>query len=587
MIRSLFTTRAFLSLTILGLAGLTVGATGCGRGSDQQAAIGGAGAEGASGAAGGGADSGGAPGAGAGAIDVDDLGSHSYRITTASPEAQKAFDRGLTLAYSFSHERAEREFRRAAEIDPKCAMAWWGVALVNGPHINFPVVPPDKALAAWDALTKAQALAPGASETERALIGALAKRYANPQPEDRRPLDEAYADAMRAVYKAHPQDADVAVLFAESAMDLVPWDLWTYDGKPRPGEEEIQETLEHALALDPDHPGANHLYIHVVEASNTPEKGIPSAERLRTLVPGVSHMVHMPSHVYSRVGRWSDAAAANVNAVAVDAAMRATDPRPGLYALYVAHNQQFLAFASIMEGRSADALKAARAMVAGIPPEFYQEYGEIIDGFSVIVPEVQVRFGKWEEVLQEPEPPENLLLARALWRFTRAVSLTALGRADDAAKERAAFLEAAAAVPKDRPLGNNPASAILAIARLTLDGEMAAKQGNLGQAEKLLREAVEVEDGLKYDDPPDWMQPVRHTLGAVLLNDRKYAEAEQVYREDLVHFPENGWSLYGLGRALHLQGKHDEAAAVEARYRKIWTGADMSLGSTCFCRPGA
>ncbi len=278
-------------------------------------------------------------------------------MTTSSPDAQKAFDRGLTLAYGFSHGRAEREFRRAAEFDPRCAMAWWGVALVNGPHINFPIVPPDKAATAWGALTKARELAPGASDTERALIEALAKRYANPQPEDRRPLDEAYAAAMREVWKAHPQDADVATLFAEAMMDLRPWDLWTQDGKPQPGTEEIRATLERALTLDPMNPAANHLYIHLVEASPDPARGVPSADRLRTLVPGLSHLVHMPSHIYARVGRWEEAQDSNVQAMEVDDALRSSIPHPGLYAMYMAHNAQFYTFAAIMQGRSADALR--------------------------------------------------------------------------------------------------------------------------------------------------------------------------------------------------------------------------------------
>jgi tetratricopeptide (TPR) repeat protein len=514
------------------------------------------------------------------------LGSHTYRITTTSPEAQRAFDRGLTLAYGFSHGAAEREFRKAAEIDPRCAMAYWGIALVNGPHINFPIVPPDKAKSAWDALAKAKDLAGGASATERTLIEALGRRYANPQPEDRRPLDEAYAAAMREAWKAHPRDADIATLFAESMMDLRPWDLWTADGKPQPGTGEILETLQRALEIDERHPGANHLYIHAVEASPDPARAVAAADRLLDLVPGVSHLVHMPSHIYARVGRWEDVSGSNARAMTADAAFRKVNPRPGFYAMYMAHNTHFYAYAEIMRGRSAEALKAARAMVAAVPPEFVRDYAAVVDGFMVFVPKVLMRFGRWEEILAEPAPLPQLPLAQALWRFTRAVALTALDRPEDATREREAFRRAAKAVPADATFGNNPASALLAIATHVLDGEMAARRGRFAESEKLLRAAVKIEDGLKYDEPPDWMQPVRHTLGAVLLRAGKHREAEAVYREDLARYPENGWSLFGLGRALRLQQKEAEAAGVEERFRKAWAEADVKLGSTCYCQPG-
>ncbi len=515
-----------------------------------------------------------------------DLGRHTRKIATASAEAQAAFDRGLTLAFGFSHGAAEKEFRRAAAADPKCAMAWWGVALVNGPHINFPLVPRDKAKVAWDALGKARELAAGAGETDRALIEALGQRYADPQPEDRGPLDVAYAAAMRDVWKSHPRDADVATLFAEAMMDLRPWDLWTADGKPQPGTEEIVATLESALRLDPEHPGANHLYIHAMEASPDPARAADAADRLRDLVPGASHLVHMPSHIYARTGRWDDAAEANTRAMAADVAFRAANPNPGFYHVYMAHNRHFFAYAAMMQGRSAEALKAAREMVAGVPEDFVRDYAPIVDGYMAFVPEALMRFGRWEEILAEPAPPEELPLAHALWRFTRAVALTALGRTDEAGREREAFKTAAAAIPKDATFGNNPSSAIVEIASGVLDGEMAAKLDRFDQAVRALRGAIRVEDGLRYDEPPDWMQPVRHTLGAVLLRAGRYAEAEAVYREDLARYPENGWSLYGLGRALRLQKNDAEAEAAEARFEKVWSRADVKLGSTCFCQPG-
>lgn len=519
-------------------------------------------------------------------VERFNLGTHSYKITTSSPEAQRAFDRGLTLASGFSHGAAEQEFRKAAELDPKCAMAWWGVALVNGPHINFPLVPPDKAKTAWEALGKARELEAGAGETERALIDALSKRYADPQPDDRGPLDQAYAAAMREVQKAHPNDADVAALFSESMMDLRPWDLWTKEGTPQPGTDEIIATLERALTLDPAHPGANHLYIHTMESSPHPERALAAADRLRDLVPGASHLVHMPAHIYARLGRWNDAAEANTRARESDGAYRAAHPKPGFYAMYMAHNDHFFAYAAMMQGRSKESLESARAMIEAVPAEFLQEYAPIADGYMAFVPEVLMRFGRWEEVLKEPAPAAELPLATALWRFSRAAALTALGRRDEAAKERETFRQAAAAVPKDRNFGNNPASEILSIATKMLDAEIAAKKGRFDASIKLLREAVPIEDGLRYDEPPDWMQPVRHTLGAVLMRAGKYADAEAVYREDLSRYPENGWSLFGLSRALRLQKKDVEAADVEARFAKVWAPADVKLGSTCFCQPG-
>ena len=493
----------------------------------------------------------------------------------------------MTLAYGFAHQAAEKEFCWAAELDPRCAMAWWGVALVNGPHINFPLVPPDHAKTVWEALSRAQALSSGAGETERALIAALSRRYAEHQLEHRRHLDVAYAAAMREVWRGHPGDADVASLFAEAMMDLRPWDLWMANGKPQPGTDEILAALERALEIDPNHPATNHYCIHVVEASNSPERGITAADRLRDLVPGASHLVHMPAYIYARVGRWEDAADANIRAIKGDAEYRKANPRPGFYAMYMAHNQHFRAYALIMQGRSAAALDAARSMVLSVPEEFLRDFVAVVDGYTVTVPEVLMRFGRWEEVLAEPEPRDSMLLARSLWRFMRAVSLTALGRLEEADKEREAFRRAAAAVPKDRTFGNNPAGPLLEIAANMLDGEMAAKRGRFDESVRLLREAIRIEDGLRYDEPPDWMQPVRHTLGAVLMTAGRYADAERVYREDLAQYPENGWSLFGLGRALRLQKKNAEASAVEERFHRIWAKADVRPGSTCYCQPGA
>lgn len=509
------------------------------------------------------------------------LGKHHFKVTTASKEAQRRFDRGLTLAYSFAHYAAEQEFRRAIAEDPGLAMAWWGIALVNGPHINFPIVPPPKAKTAWEALTKALELSSSASELEKDLISALSKRYAEKQPDDRGPLDRAYAEAMRAVWQKHPTNADVGALFAESMMDLRPWDLWQPDGTPQPGTAEIVETLERALWLNKRHPGAMHFYIHTMEASRAPEKAEKAADRLRAAVPDAGHMVHMPAHIYARVGRWKDAAQSNLDAMAVDKLYRAAHPRPGFYAMYMAHNSHFFGWAAMMEGRSAEALQHARKMIDDVPEEFMKEFGGVVDGYLAFPVEVLMRFGKWEEILKEPAPPGGLPMSQAMWRYTRTSAFTALNRAEEASKEKKLFEAALAKVPHEATFGNNSATNLLTIAAHCIDGEIAAKAGNWNEAEKQLRAAIALEDALRYDEPPDWIQSVRHTLGAVLLKADRAPAAETVYREDLKKYPNNGWALFGLKEALKAQNK--DASTVEAQFKKAWARADMSLKATCLC----
>jgi len=514
---------------------------------------------------------------------------HHYPVSTDSPAAQEAFDMGLTLAYAFNYGAAERAFREAARLDPDCAMAWWGVALVNGPHINFAAVPPDKAAAAWEARQRMLAVAEGANEQERVLIDALAVRYAEHQPEDRRPLDEAYAAAMAAAAQRYPDSADVQTLYAESLMNLWPWDLWKEDGTPQPDTARILMALERAMGLNPWHPGANHLYIHAVEASPHPEWAEPAADRLRATMPvlvdGSSHLIHMPAHIYARVGRWDDVAESNADAMVADAAYRKENPRPGFFALYMMHNTHFYAWAAMMQGRREDALRAGKAMVESVPEEFVADYPAVADGFMIFVPEVHMRFGEWEAILKTPEPPEHLPYSRAKWRFMRGIALAALQRLDEAEVERTAFLEAAAAVPEEWGFGNNAAEDLLAIARGMLEGEIAAQHEDFETAITRLEEAVAHEDRLRYDEPPDWIQPVRHTLGAVFLRAGKPEEAETVYRADLQRFPENGWSLYGLSRALRLQDKDAEAGEIEARFEKAWAGADTPIETSCLCLP--
>ncbi|HUL77521.1 MAG TPA: hypothetical protein VL691_09685 [Vicinamibacteria bacterium] len=515
----------------------------------------------------------------------DGLGGLSRPVTTTSVEAQRYFDQGLAFMYAFNHDEAVRAFRRAGELDPACAMAAWGVAIASGPHINNPVVPKERGRAAWEAVTRAKTLAAGARPVERALIDALASRYADPEPEDRKPLDRTYADAMRRVFEAYPKDADVGALLAEALADLRPWDLWTQDGKPQPGTEELLATLQSVLALDPKHPLANHLLIHAVEASPHPERADRAADTLRDLQPGLGHLVHMPSHVDVRRGRWREAIAANTKAIAADRLYTARSPDQGFYRLYMAHNHHMLTYGAMMTGQGELAVRTIREMVAAIPPDFFRE-NAFADGFMAMPLEVLMRFGRWDEILAEPDFPDFVPISRALRHYARAVAHAARDEGAGAEAEEAAFREARGRVPKDAILGNNSGSDVLDVAESFMRGEILFRGGKVDDGLAALREAASREDGLRYDEPPDWIQPVRHALGAALLQAGRFAGAEAVFRDDLARLPGNGWGLYGLGRALALQKKEDEAAAVEKRFDDVWSRADTRIKSACLCLPG-
>lgn len=513
------------------------------------------------------------------------MGQHHRTITTTSPLAQRYFNQGLTWAYAFNHDEAIRSFEEAARLDPDCAMAWWGVALCNGPHINNPAMPPERSEAAWQALTNAVALRAKANPIEQALIDALSKRYAWPAPEDRRPLDEAYAAAMRDVWQAHRDDPDVGTLYAEAVMDLHPWDLWTKDGQPKEDTELIIATLDDVLRIDPHNPGANHLYIHAIEASPHPERANAAADRLRNAVPASSHLVHMPSHIDVLTGRWALASQQNEKALKADSEYRAIRPQIGFYRIYMAHNVHMLAFASMMEGRGAAALKAARDVVNGVPEDYGREQAVWIDPWMSIPYDVLKRFGKWDELLAEPAPPTYWPITTAMWRGHRAIAYAAKGDLAGAEREKAEFLGAVANVASDAHMGINSAHHVLDIAEHFVNGEIEFRKGNIDVSVAELRKAIELEDGLIYMEPPEWIQPVRHTLGAFLLSAGRYSEAEEVYREDLKHWPENGWSLQGLAKCLRARGASAEADDVEKRFRKTWARADTPIGSSCLCVP--
>ncbi len=514
------------------------------------------------------------------------LGNQGRKVTTADPEAQRYFDQGLGFLYAFNHDEALRSFRQAVALDPGCAMGWWGIATANGPHINNPAVPDGRNAEAIEALRRARERIDAATPAERALIEAASKRYGEIPPEGRKAFDEGYAAAMAEAWEAHPSDPDVGALYAEALMDLRPWDLWTIGGEPRPGTERVLAVLERVLAIRPDHPLACHLYIHAVEASPHPEKAIAAADRLRQLQPGLSHLVHMPSHIDVRLGRWAEAALTNERAIEADRAYRSARPSQGFYWLYMLHNRHMLAYAALMRGEGAKAIGAVDAMIAELPIDWARENAPIADAYFAMPIEVRMRFGRWDEILAAPEPEATFPIARALRLAARGVAFAANGRVDEARGEQSRFAEARALVGADARVGNSPAAVVLDVAEHQLAGELLYREGDEAAAIEALRKAVDAEDALNYDEPPDWIVPVRHALGAALLKSGRAAEAEAVYREDLRRLPENGWSLFGLMKALKAQGREDEAKAVESRWGAIWKDADVRLTSSCLCLPG-
>lgn len=519
---------------------------------------------------------------------LEGMGTHHHAISTKNPLAQRYFDQGLVLAYGFNHAEAARSFREAARLDPGCAMCWWGVALVQGPNINAKME--EAAVTeAWDALRKAQALAPKAGEKERAYIETLSTRYSESPSADRAALDQEYADAMRRLAWRFPEDTDAATLFAEALMDTMPWAYWEKggekDGQPKPATREVLAALEGVLARDPNHPGANHFYIHAVEAAR-PELGIAAAERLESLVPAAGHLVHMPSHIYIRVGRYHDASVANQRAMEADKSYATQCHAQGIYPLaYMPHNHHFLWAAATFEGRSALALEAAREMAAGIDHHTMREDGlGTLQHYQITPLYALVRFGRWDEILKAPEPEADLVYPRAVWHYARGMAFARTGRPDEADREREKVrtLAAEPAMAKMTVWDINTVTDLLKVADNILAGETAAARRDWDAAVRHLEAAVAAEDALNYDEPPPWHFPSRQILGAVLLEAGRPADAERVYEEDLKNFPENGWSLNGLHRSLVAQGKKEEAAKAEARFREAWKHADVTLTASRF-----
>jgi tetratricopeptide (TPR) repeat protein len=520
-----------------------------------------------------------------GAQMYDGFGNYTRSITTNSPEAQRWFNQGMQLMYGFNHDEAIRSFEMAAQLDPSAAMPWWGVAYCQGININDPAMSDERSKRAREAADNALARLDGASPVERAMVHAVSTRYEYPAPEDRMPLDQAYADAMQGVYNRFKDDSDVAALYAESLMNLQAWDYWDTDGSPRGRITEVVSAIEGVLQNDPQHPGANHFYIHAVEASADPDRAVPAAERLTDIVPGSGHLVHMPSHIFIRVGRYPDAVRSNRAAIDADQAYFAKAPAPGYYSLYYAHNIHFLAFASMMSGEYASAIEAARNLETEIPEENLRAIAPLAEGIMPSSLHVLIRFGKWEQILKEPDYPEWRLMSRATYSYARSVACSALGRTEQAREEMAEFERRVQEVPGDWLVFNNSVHDVLPIARAMMQGELLFREGQREEAFAILREGIAYEDSLVYDEPPAWMLPVRHALGALLMSDGQYAEAERLYREDLEHNRENGWALTGLRNALLEQGQLEEAKAVEPRLAKAFSQCDVTVTSSCFCEP--
>jgi tetratricopeptide (TPR) repeat protein len=515
------------------------------------------------------------------------LGSYIFPVTTTSQDAQRFINQGLLLAYGFNHAEAARSFGEAARLDPACAMAYWGMALVGGPNINMDMSA-DAEPQAYKLVQKAMALKKGVSEREQAYIEALSQRYSGDAHADRGALNRAYADAMRALHNRYPDDLDAATLYAEALMDLRPWDYWMRDGTPYPETLVIMRVLESVLAREPNHPGAIHFYIHTVEVGR-PELAEAAAERLLTLAPGAGHLVHMPSHIFRRLGRYADASRTNEMAIAADEDYITQCRAQGVYPLaYYPHNVHFLWDSTSMEGRSRDSIEAALKVASRIPEEAWRSM-PLLQQFLVAPLFAYTRFGKWEEILKEPAPAQGVHFLRGVWHYARGLSYTATGRLEDADRELG-HLQQIAAMDAMKGLrvtfSRNGALAILEIAVEVLAGELAAARGDFEQAITRLHRGVLLEDNLIYMEPPDWHVPVRQSLGAILLTAGRAAEAEAVYWQDLNHNRENGWALFGLMQSLRAQGKEEPAAVIERRFNAAWRRADVKLTASRFMGEG-
>ena len=521
----------------------------------------------------------------AGAPLFDGMGDYHMPITTADPDAQRYFDQGMVLAFGFNHAESIRSFRAAQNLDPNCAMCFWGEALATGPNINVTsngkaIMAPAERASARAAIDQALALIDGVTPKEQDWIKALDQRYDGQGDTPRDPLDRAWADALADMAARYPDDTTVASVYAEALMNTMPWDYWGPDGEAKPDTQAVIASLEAVMAADPDHPLALHLYIHALEASSNAKKAEPAADRLADLVPGSGHLVHMPSHIYFRVGRYQDSALANIRAAEVDEAYIAQCNAQGFYpALYYPHNIHFLWASATMQGQSALSLDSARRVVANVRVEQVEQFPTI--QFFRTVPMLSlVRFARWEEILVEPEPHEPFAFARAIWHYGRGVANAALGDPEAALIELAAIEQLEPQVDEIFMGNVYPARDLLEIAKALLIGEMAYRSGDAAGAVLAFEEAVALQDALPYTEPPFWYYPTRQSLGAALLASERVAEAQAVFERDLEQYPMNGWSMFGLAEALRRRGDDAGAGKVAARFETVWQFADVELTSS-------
>lgn len=513
---------------------------------------------------------------------LEGLGDHHHPVTTSSERAQLFFDQGLKLTYAFNHQEALRAFKEAARLDPDCAMAYWGWALVLGPNLNLPMRP-EVVGQAHEAIQLAVERKDQVSDKERMMIEALAERYTDDPEADRAPLDAAYARAMAAVHEKYPEDNDVATLYAAALMNLAPWNYWTGDGRPQGETAKFLAVLEGAMERDPHHEGALHYYIHAVEPVD-PDRGVEAADNLRGLAPGAGHLTHMPSHIYIQVGRYAEAFEANVQAAEADEGYLTQCRAQGIYPLnYYPHNVHFLVWAAIMQGRSAEALEGARKVASKVPADHHGNDWALYQTFLSMPLYTMARFGMWQEILDEPEPEGEVRYWQGIWHYARGLAWVHTGRPKQARKELAALGKIVDDPTTPEVLvGFSNAHVLLTIAREVLEGEVAARSGDFDAAVAHLDKAVRYEDSLLYTEPPDWYYPVRHTLGAVLVEAGRLREAEVVYWQDLEKYRDNGWALFGLYQTLQAQGRSSEAYDVHRRYRAAWKDAEVTLGSSRF-----
>ena len=508
------------------------------------------------------------------------LGDVHHTIHTTNPEAQKFFDQGMAFIYAFNHDEARRSFQHAAELDPAAPMPLWGVALAVGPNYNDIDIGNVRENAAAAAITKAKTLAATGSAVERDYVDALAQRFSADASADRPTLLKQYARAMKQLVTKYPDDLDAATLYAEAMMDIHPWQLWAADGSPTEGTLEIVMTLESVLKRDPNHLGANHFYIHAVEASPDPEVALASAKRMETMAPAAGHLVHMPAHIYQRVGEFKDAADANERAVQAD---RTYFSRYGLNGvvnmydmMYYSHNMHFMASSCSMEGNFACARDASTQLAEHVLSEVPQ--AAMLEWFLPMQPWMLVRFQRWDDVLKTPLPDAKLKASTAIWHYARGLAYTGEHDLQQAAAEREHLSESIRTLPSDiSPAFLNPAATVLNLALTVLNARIAEAKSDHTKAIELWRSAVKQQDALFYNEPPDWYYPIRESLGGALLRDGQATEAETIFRDDLKQNPRSGRSLFGLYQSLKAQHRDADAAWVETQFKAAWKDADSQI----------